>query len=591
MILKKSVITAAVLAAAAVFTQVVPSTASSGPDLKVWETEMETEEEEASGEKKGDRDLAEILTDSYDLALSVDFEEPIQNAISSGLKNIDMSWLSAASLTGHSKGNQQGGIDASLLLNLNGADLYHGELGIDLDDRKIYVRCPEFQKKAVLIDLSAADEKEETEVLETEADAEALESAKASPEKTTSKKTSKKRSKKKPKANEIAGLSVKLFGELSSISAKEWTDFLGRILPYLAANARISQNENALVTAGGLSDTVLANTVKLDQASVLALLEKVAPSLREDELINKVLTSDGVVELVQLVRRAQGKSYKQLDGEWILDHCQRAMDKAAAGGKSSIPGLSITYAFDAEGRLAELDLDLLYGAFMANAFSFRSVQKEGWNAVEFCPGSLLSSMLVSKTLGDTKQQTGIYAEGKVQDGCLTENVRLLVGGVKVADLMAEDLNLSSLKKGTPTGALSLEMGKAVYRAEFEQIAKDTEVISLKQNDTPYLTLTVSVARNEKAKVDRIDRKGAVTVTDKSSWQSYIADSRLTKMIHSLKDGGVPDSIIESLTSGEAGTEAARENKVEREEGEEDEDIVVAQGAEMGLDSAETLEKP
>lgn len=567
MIWKKGVITAAVLSAAVVFAEVFPSGASSSSLInEIRETELETETELGVLDG-GDGSLLEVLTSSYDLALSVDFEEPIQSEISSALKNIDMSWLRTASLTGQSTGNEKGGLDASLLLNLNGADLYHGQIGIDLSDKKIYVACPEFQKKAILIDLSG--ETGEAERAET-AD--------------QGKKSSKK---KKPKPIEIAALCAHLAGTLSQTDAREWAGLFGKIFPYIAANAKISQNENATVLAGGLADLVLANTIRLDQAQVADILEKVMPLLLEDELVQELLSSQSAVELVKMVRKAEGLSTGQVDGEWILDAFEDSVNKALEGGKSSIPGISLTYGFDAEGRLAELDLNLLYGAYgalMANVFTFRSIEKENWNACEFCPGQLLSSVLVSKTVGNVSQQTGLYMEGETEDGLLHESVRLMIGGQSVASFTVSDLDLDVLKKGVLSCSLSLQLGKVFYSAELEKDG-DTEVISLKKNDTPYLTLRASANRIRKAKVSRIDRKSAVTVTDKSSWQAYVADSHLTKMIIMLAGGSVPGSIIESLTSGEAGTEAARENKVEGEE--DDEEEVVAQGAEMGLDREES----
>ena len=102
------------------------------------------------------------------------------------------------------------------------------------------------------------------------------------------------------------------------------------------------------------------------------------------------------------------------------------------------------------------------------------------------------------------------------------------------------------------------------------------------NGTDYLTVTASAAATDHAKVKKINRKKAMEVYDQSTWDAYIKDARLTKMIRKLASGGVPDSIVDTLTSGEAVTEKSRENTVERDGTGELENGEVG-GADIGHD--------
>ena len=109
------------------------------------------------------------------------------------------------------------------------------------------------------------------------------------------------------------------------------------------------------------------------------------------------------------------------------------------------------------------------------------------------------------------------------------------------------------------GLATLKIGDSVYTAQFTHPQQGTEIITGKYNDTEYLKITAEAQSKDDPKVDRIKREKAMPVYDQSTWDAYIKDAKLAKMIDQLPKAGVPDSIMEMLTSGEAGTEKSREN--------------------------------
>ena len=128
------------LAAVIALSFVLPAAIASQPDSESQPgASTESTEEPAVGietETEGiSQAIGQILARGYDLTFDISLEEPMREAISSAAKGFDMSWAKEAAFTGTSSGNDDGGIDASGTLSLNGADLYDGRMS----DRKSVV--------------------------------------------------------------------------------------------------------------------------------------------------------------------------------------------------------------------------------------------------------------------------------------------------------------------------------------------------------------------------------------------------------------------------------------------------------------------
>ena len=146
------------LAAVIALSFVLPAAIASQPDSESQPGDsIESTEGSAAGNETETEALSQaigqILSRGYDLSLNVSFEEPMREVISDAAKGFDMSWAKEAALTGTSSGNDDGGIDASGTLSLNGTDLYDGRISVDLNDQIVYLVCPQFRKTPFAVDL------------------------------------------------------------------------------------------------------------------------------------------------------------------------------------------------------------------------------------------------------------------------------------------------------------------------------------------------------------------------------------------------------------------------------------------------------
>lgn len=525
------------------------------------ETEASSEGLVAAAAEGGEV-LSEKIAKGHESSLEIQAEEPLQEAISSAAKGMDMSWLKTVTLSGASAGNEDGGIDASGVFSANGEELYHGLISIDADDRKIYLVCPEFRKTPAVVDLDRliGDAREEAGLPD---------------EKTEEKKGS---SEKDFKADY-----TRLLGEgkdfISSVSMDEWTAFPERYRDAFLDNAEFTDHENVAVTAGALSEDIDTRTATVSQDGAAALLSSSMETLESDPLILKVLKSDFASDLVNTILSETG-SDMTVDADFLTEGYGKLLNTLEKEDFSNVPGFTVTYGMDSEGRLAEVDLGVLYSGASVGVFSLKMLRRETHRAVEFNLGALITSFLAGKTGGDPNGATGFLLEADSQGDLANDSLTVTVAGQELGSVTCTDIDLAQLRQGALIGTASLQIGDLAFEAVFEHPEEGTEIITGKYNDTVYLTATARADESDHVKVDEIRRKKAMEVYDQSTWDEYIKDASLTKMIRRLSKAGVPDSIVEALTSGEAATESSRENTVEKDGTDQPENGEVG-GADIG----------
>jgi len=489
--------------------------------------------------------ISEALSAGYEVSLSVDAEEPLQELISGATKNTDMSWLNNATFEGASSGNEDGGIDASGTLSLNGTELYHGAVSIDADDQTIYLVCPEFRKKPAKVDLNkllgTGDEKDSEE--------------------------GKKEDKEPAKTGEKSAKSFKvnyarLAGEASDLAAsvrpEEVRMFLECYGDAFLKDAVYSTHENVSVTAGALSETISNTSVTVDQAAMAGFLSASLESLEKDPLIQKLVTSAFAVDLANTISSAAGQDVI-FDGESLYKGYGKLLRTLEKEDFSKAPGFTLTYGYAKDGSLALLDLSLIYSGASADVFSLKMLSRETHTSVQFDAGLLASALIARYYGGDANGRTGLLLEADKSSDIIHDTLTVTAAGQDLASIAFDDFKIDEILSGVLNGFVTVKVGEGIYQAEFSHPEEGTEVVVVKYNDTTYVTLTAKAEEAEKAKVDRIRRKKAMEVYDQSTWDAYIKDAKLNKMIRGLAEAGMPDSIVEMLTSGEAATEKSREN--------------------------------
>ena len=558
------------LAAVIALSFVLPAAIASQPDSESHPgASTESTEGSAAGNETETEALSQvigqILSRGYDLSLDVSFEEPMREAISSAAKSFDMSWAKEAAFTGTSSGNDDGGIDASGTLSLNGTDLYDGSISVDVNDQIVYLVCPQFRKTPFAVDLKK------------------LASAAQGAAQTAGKNTAGKKAVKA--AGNFKASYMKLLQEgtdlVKGIQPEELTAFSKRYADVFAQNAEQVDHEKVTVTAGALSEAISTHTITVDQDAMSKILSASRDALADDSLVRKILKSDFAVDAANTIVTAV-KSDGLFDQETLYKGYQGLLKKADEGVLSKVPGFSLTYGMDGEGRLASLDLNLLYSGVEVNLFTLKMLVHDTHAAIQFDLGTLVSALAASKFGGDANGETGILLEADTEENQFNGTASLTVAGQLLGQLEAKNFAIDDAGHGKLNGSLSLTAGEAVFEAVFSSEMAGEVKVTGRYNGTDYLTVTASAAATDHAKVKKINRKKAMEVYDQSAWDAYIKDARLTKMIRKLASGGVPDSIVDTLTSGEAVTEKSRENTVERDGTGELENGEVG-GADIGHD--------
>lgn len=522
------------------FTAASPAAASSGTEVMAG---SETESE-ALAEVLGvaQEVIGDALLKGYENSLSIDAKEPLQELISGALKGTDMSWLENVTFEGASSGNEDGGLDASGVISLNDTELYHGSVSIDADDRIIYLSCPEFRKTPAAVDLAKLED--------TLSGGKDKESGKASSgtgdmaEKAF-----------RPDYTRLAKEAGDLF---TSLTPKKLGDFADRYGEVLLENASFSSHENVTLTAGALSEAIRNTTVTVDPTAMAHFLTVSIDKLKEDPLICEMLESDFAADLTNTILFAMDKD-TVLGPDEVTDGYLSLLNTLEKEDFSVVPGFTLTYGYDGEGRLAMVEFGLLYSGASVNIFSLKMLQRETHIAVQFDLGGLVSALIAKYWQGNPNGRTGILLEADKASDVIHDSFLITAADEEIASVYLDDFLIGEVEKGILNGTMTLNAAGGVYSAEFSHPEKGTEVITGKYNDTEYVVLTAKAEAVDKAEVDKLSRKKAMEVYDQSTWDEYIKDAKLSKMFKVLPKAGVPESIMDMLTSGEAGTEKSREN--------------------------------
>ena len=483
------------LAAVIALSFVLPAAIASQPDSESHPgASTESTEGSAAGNETETEALSQvigqILSRGYDLSLDVSFEEPMREAISSAAKSFDMSWAKEAAFTGTSSGNDDGGIDASGTLSLNGTDLYDGSISVDVNDQIVYLVCPQFRKTPFAVDLKKL--------------ASAAQGAAAQ---TAGKSTAGKKAVKA--AGNFKASYMKLLQEgtdlVKGIQPEELTAFSKRYADVFAQNAEQVDHEKVTVTAGALSEAISTHTITVDQDAMSKILSASRDALEDDSLVRKILKSDFSVDAANTIVTAV-KSDGLFDQETLYKGYQGLLKKADEGVLSKVPGFSLTYGMDGEGRLASLDLNLLYSGVEVNLFTLKMLVHDTHAAIQFDLGTLVSALAASKFGGDANGETGILLEADTEENQFNGTASLTVAGQLLGQLEAKNFAIDDAGHGKLNGSLSLTAGEAVFEAVFSSEKAGEVKVTGRYNGTDYLTVTASAAATDHAKVKKINRK-------------------------------------------------------------------------------------
>lgn len=366
----------------------------------------------------------------------------------------------------------------------------------------------------------------------------------------------------------------------ASISPEEVSSFLDRYAGTVMANMSTEQAKDVEVSAGSLSEKVNDTTIRIDSDQMDKILQTSASSLKDDEFVLKLIQSDLIVDLVNIIGKAtasgessvvfdtnadlsaqttadetQSAEWKDLSADEITAYYQSAMDSFST--VSGIPGFSLTLGNGSDGKLKSLGFSLLYSGMEIPVFDMTMLKQGDQNAFGFKLGEMLAQALISSdgddsASGDGTGTTGLFAEGTDTGGILNETVTVLISDQTLCEVDLIDWNTAGMKDGILEGSLSVNTPAGAILLQCESPDKETEKFTVSLNDEMLGVLTLSLGKADESEVKDFDETGALPIqTQDDFYNDYLASASTDALVQNLIDAGMPQSLLEEETEAAA----------------------------------------
>ena len=465
--------------------------------------------------------------------------EAMKEMLSQQASGEDFSWLQSAKL--FVQGTPS---DLELTFNLNGTDLYHLILSVDMEEKALYALCPELKEQAVRVPINDLLGNTMSQF-----------SGMVPPEVLV----------------ELLGLGGKATELIASIPAEKWQQEAATYLTPVVSRLA-SEEGTKTITAGKLSAEVATQTFGISSEDMQALIPELLTLLSEDEIVKQVVTSDFAESALKIVGKVSGSSYT---GQDLLDIYQNTLRQVAEGDFSNMMGFSVTVGRYVQPEESEaymdaydLEFDLEQGGMTADICDLTAIaettEESSEHAAEFKLGEVAATSANLAT-----ESFSILAEGSFKEvGMLDEDLSVIVDGnaSKLAEI--RDLDFAALAEGKINAKITIYTDDGKIDYIYSTAEDGGQAMEFLIDDASMFTFTSNVVEVESTQIDPIDKENAFTISSKDELFEYLRDAGTVAMIEKLKTAGVPEHLVDQLTGNEAGTESSKENKDDAEAAEE-----------------------
>lgn len=474
---------------------------------------------------------AQSLDEAHEGYFRITAGDPLRAAISLEAGGTDdMAWIKNAEILFQQAPNESGGEDMEATLLFNDTELYHLSVSYDASARILYAVCPELQDQTMAVPFDSLSSSVQESVTQG-----------ISPE----------------MMQQLGVLFADLTSFAQSVPADQLQQEMLKYIGTLGSHLTLEQGI-ATVTAGTLSAEANTMSYAVSEQDMQEMLPELLRMLSEDELLEQLMTSGFVNDLIALGMQQSGLNLG-LTGEDLLNQIRPAIANLAEQDFSGMYGFRLTIGENDRKTAGRVSLALETSGISAELFSVDAVADGSDHAVEFRLGPVLASSMGL----DTNTAAGIVAQGSVEQNLLNETVSVNAQGMQMNVLQISGLDLEQLREGRVVGTVTAAADNGTVTGDFKVSEEDGErAMDLYKNEDLWCTFAANMYAVQDVELDEIDVSDPAVVEDEKSLAAYMRNANVIRMLEKLADAGVPQEYVDKLTSSEASTESSRENVVE-----------------------------
>lgn len=457
--------------------------------------------------------LEEFTSAAYDGFVNVTFGDGLYDIV--GMNGTDISWLKDVSAYGVFAPGEET-IDGELILMLNNTVLGDARICVNPSDGKIFFSVPQLFDQPVAVDIQSLTKKSAGSSADGSGDDSDIGG----------------------KIMEIlVNIGVEMAGQFvdvfKSISADVWQEELTNYLMPIMSRLGQESGEDVIMV-GDLSADVETQTYSIPSKEMSGLITDTLSAAANDQIVEKVLQSDVVTDVLGFVSMFTGESSVS-SGQELLDLYRSVIESVAEADFSGIPGFSVTIMNgtdkNASGQIVSVEAD----GQSYDYYTVKTIVDGNENAFEYIPGQMMLSMYGM----DPSTEIRIAGEGSTEGGFLNETVDLTVNDEVVATFAIEDFDLTAIQDGTLSGTFRFDMEGMNLKVEYSEDEYGTSCIDYTVNDELFYHADYFGEKIDNPELSEIDVDNAVEISSLEDVLDWIGTFKIEEFMETLAEAGVP----------------------------------------------------
>ncbi len=463
--------------------------------------------------------VSELSDGAYESASVFTFGDGFYNLYNES--GVDFTWLENAYYSWKSV-PADNRTDAELAAGLNDTDLVHVSLSADTQNGVLYVYIPELFEQPAAINftellMNALSSAEQTE-----------ESQEESYDDTNS-----------IIMQMIFGYISELAGEaqelIASIPAETWQqEIMNYMMPVM--NSIEQSADTGSMTVGDLEAQVQIQTFSISSEKMGELLSTIMTTLSQDPVLETLLTSDFVTNVLGLSSLFTSEPVT-VTGEEILGQIRSFLDQAAAQDFSGMPGVSLSLYSDGEGKAFGVSLDMDMSGEKYNLCSLYAIFDGQQNAIQFSPSQTFMAMCGL----DSSNKVDVIANGTTENNLLNEEIDIIRNDTYAVIVTLEDIDLQALQENKMIGTVGIEAEGVTASITYGVAEDGSQVLDYMFNGELFYNLVTYSGAAENTELEAIDYSSAAPITTVSELIDYVSTADLQNILDLLAEAGVPVS--------------------------------------------------
>ena len=463
-------------------------------------------------------EFAQDLGDSLD-GMSLSAQEGYFNiAFGDGLyqlygqSGIDMSWLESGYVY-YKVVPAENALDCELSVMLNETPICNAQVSVDLAEGAVCCSIPQFFDQPIVIHVKALSDQ-------------LMNGGSGSAEAAGD-----------PMTQMIVNLAAEFVKQMTevirSIPAETWQqEVLSYIMPVMSRMTQESGQD--VITIGDASVDVTTQTFAISSENMGAAIKDYLTALSNDVIVEKVLQSDAVTNVLSVVSMLTGGKVAA-DGNALLNQYRSVLQNAAQSDFSGLPGFSLTVQTGTDSTAFGFVSTLQAGSDSMDLLTFKSIGDGTENCFEITPGAMLLSLYGM----DPSMAIDVLGEGSTEGGKLNEAVTVTLNGEDVAYFTIIDFDLEAVQRGELLGSFHVEAAGMTLDVVYGMEEDGTHTLDYLVNEELFYHLDYWMGQADSDQIEAIDVKNAVAGDSIEGIMKWIGTFRMQDVMDVLAEAGVP----------------------------------------------------